>query len=172
MVSNSVYLKIGKFFRAGQKVKIWNFIGWFCLKDKFLGQNTDTAVYCPHTEGRGGSSLTYLYSSRGKERGVRGIILTAFCCFENIWKLKTQKPQAICKWNLPDICTTSTPHISEKIRASMIERSRGCIQKFTKKSLEIYKMLTLKSPKSSSKNTIKAGVFSTVILNHLTVALI
>ena len=136
-----------KFFRAGEKVKIWNFIGWFCLKDKLLGQKTDTAVYCPHTEGlwkvsakseswQGGLSLIYLYSSRGKERGVRGVIMPAFCCYENICKLKTQEPEARFKWNLPDICTTSTPFISEKMKASMIGRWRGCIQKSTKKCPE------------------------------------
>ena len=48
--SNSAYPKMVKFLQAGEKVKISNFIGWFCLKDKLLEQNFDTAVYCPDTE--------------------------------------------------------------------------------------------------------------------------
>ena len=43
VVFHSAYTKIVKFLRAGKKVKISNFIGWFCLKDKLLGQKTDTA---------------------------------------------------------------------------------------------------------------------------------
>ena len=39
------------FPQAGKKSKIPNFVGWFCLKDKLLGQKTDTAVSCPDTEG-------------------------------------------------------------------------------------------------------------------------
>ena len=133
MVSNSVYLKMVKFFWTSGKVKIWNFTGWFCLKDKMLKQKTDTAVYCPHTEElwkvsakseswQGGLSLIYLYSSREMERGVRGVIMPPLCCYENICKLKTQEPQPRFKWNLAGICTTSTPFISEKMRASMIGR--------------------------------------------------
>ena len=38
------------FLRAGKKVKISNLIGWFCLKDKLLEQNVDTAVSCPDTK--------------------------------------------------------------------------------------------------------------------------
>ena len=33
-----------KFFGAGEKVKISNFIGWCLLKEKLLEQITDTAV--------------------------------------------------------------------------------------------------------------------------------
>ena len=84
--------------RAGKLVKISNFIAWFCLKDKLHEQKTDTAVYCPDTEGlwkvlaqseswQGGLSLLCLYSSRGKERGVRGVIMPAFSCYKNICKL-------------------------------------------------------------------------------------
>ena len=40
-----------KFLRAGEKVKLSNIIGWFCLKDKLLEQNFDTAVSCPDSEG-------------------------------------------------------------------------------------------------------------------------
>ena len=40
-----------KFLGAGEKVKISNFIGSFCLKDKLLEQNFDTAVSCPDNEG-------------------------------------------------------------------------------------------------------------------------
>ena len=39
------------FLRAGKKTKISNFIGWFCVKDKFLEQKTERAIYCPETEG-------------------------------------------------------------------------------------------------------------------------
>ena len=39
------------FVGAGEKAKISNFVGWFCLKDKLLGQKTYTAVSCPDTEG-------------------------------------------------------------------------------------------------------------------------
>ena len=50
VVSNSAYSKMVKFLRAGEKVKISNFIGWFCLKDILLEQDIDTAVSCPDTE--------------------------------------------------------------------------------------------------------------------------
>ena len=40
-----------KFLGAGEKAEISNFIGLFCLKDKLLGQKTDTAVSSPETEG-------------------------------------------------------------------------------------------------------------------------
>ena len=43
VVFNSIYTKIVKFLRAGKKVKILNFVVWFCLKDKLLGQKTDIA---------------------------------------------------------------------------------------------------------------------------------
>ena len=39
-----------KFLGAGKKVKILNFIGWICLKDKLLEQKIDTAVSCPDIE--------------------------------------------------------------------------------------------------------------------------
>ena len=164
-----------KFLRADKKAEISNFIGWFCLKYKLLEQKIDTAVSCPDTEGlwkvsakselwQRGLSLIYLYSSRGKERGVRDVILPAFCCYKNICKLETQEPKARCKINLPDICTTSKPFISEKMRASMIGWWRGRIQKSTKKCPKTHKILTLTSPKSSLKNAVKAGVFSTASL--------
>ena len=51
VVSNSAYPKMVKFLRAGEKVKISNIIGCFCVKDKLLEQNFDTAVSCPDTEG-------------------------------------------------------------------------------------------------------------------------
>ena len=51
MVSNSAPQKLVNFLRAGEKTKISNFIGWFCVKDKLLGQKTERAVYCPDTEG-------------------------------------------------------------------------------------------------------------------------
>ena len=40
-----------KFLGAGKKTKISNFIGWFCINDKLLGQKAERAVYCPDTEG-------------------------------------------------------------------------------------------------------------------------
>ena len=40
-----------KFLGAGKKAEISNLIGLFCLKDKLLRQETDTAVSCPGTEG-------------------------------------------------------------------------------------------------------------------------
>ena len=40
-----------KFLAAGKKVEISNFIGWFCLKDKFLEQKIDTAVSFSNSEG-------------------------------------------------------------------------------------------------------------------------
>ena len=40
-----------KFLGASEEAKISNFISLFCLKDKLLGQKTDTAVSCPDTEG-------------------------------------------------------------------------------------------------------------------------
>ena len=49
-----------------------------------------------------------------KIRGVRGVIMPTFCCYKNICKLRTQKPQARFKWNLPDISTISTPSFSKK----------------------------------------------------------
>ena len=51
MVSDSAYLKKVKFLGPGEKSKISNFIGWFCVKDKLLGQKTETTVYCPDTDG-------------------------------------------------------------------------------------------------------------------------
>ena len=88
---------MGEFLSADKKTKISHFIGWFCVKDKLLGEKTERAVYCPDTEGllkvstiseswQGEFSLIYLYyfSSRGKEREVRVVIMTAFCCYENI----------------------------------------------------------------------------------------
>ena len=41
-----------KFLRAGEKVKLSNIIGWFCLKDKLLEQEIDKAVSCPGTKGQ------------------------------------------------------------------------------------------------------------------------
>ena len=40
-----------KFVGAGEKTKISNFIGWFCLKDILLEQKIDRTVSCPDTEG-------------------------------------------------------------------------------------------------------------------------
>ena len=40
-----------KFLGAGKEAEISNFIGCLCLKDKLLGQKTDTAVSFPDTEG-------------------------------------------------------------------------------------------------------------------------
>ena len=40
-----------KFLGAGEKVKISNIIGWFCLKDKLVEQNFGIAVSCPDSEG-------------------------------------------------------------------------------------------------------------------------
>ena len=34
------------FLRAGEKVKILRFIGWFCLKDKMSEQKIDTESFC------------------------------------------------------------------------------------------------------------------------------
>ena len=51
MLCDSVYPRMVKFLGAGKKVKISNFISLFCLKDKLLGQKTDTAVSSPDTEG-------------------------------------------------------------------------------------------------------------------------
>ena len=39
-----------KFVGAGEKAKIWNFIGWFCLKDILLEQKIDRTVSCPDSE--------------------------------------------------------------------------------------------------------------------------
>ena len=39
-----------KFLRARKKVKISNYIGWFCLKDKLLEQEIDKEVSCADTE--------------------------------------------------------------------------------------------------------------------------
>ena len=38
-----------KFLRADEKTKISNFIGWFCVKGKLLGQETNRTVYCRDT---------------------------------------------------------------------------------------------------------------------------
>ena len=51
MVSDSAYPKMVKFLGAGEKRKISNFIGWFCVKDKLLGQKTERTIYCPDTDG-------------------------------------------------------------------------------------------------------------------------
>ena len=174
------------FFWEGEKVKIWQFIGWFCVKDKLLRQKTDTAVYCPHTEGlwkvsakseswQGGLSLIYLYSSIGKVRGVRCVIMPAFCCYENICKLKTQEPQPKFKWNLPDILIYVPPqHLSflKKWGRQWLGDRGGTSKNWPKNAQKIYKMSTLTSPRSNLKNAIKLGFFSTVILNHLTLVLI
>ena len=39
-----------KFPQAGEKVKVSNFIGWFCLKHKLVEQKIDTSVSCLDTE--------------------------------------------------------------------------------------------------------------------------
>ena len=39
-----------KFLQTVEKVKIWNFISWFCLKEKLPEQKIDIAVSCPDTE--------------------------------------------------------------------------------------------------------------------------
>ena len=39
------------FVRAGEAIKISNFVGGFSLKDKFLEQKLDTAVSSIHSEG-------------------------------------------------------------------------------------------------------------------------
>ena len=39
LVSNSDHQKCVNFLRAGEKTKVSNFIGWFCVKDKFWGEN-------------------------------------------------------------------------------------------------------------------------------------
>ena len=171
------------FFRASKKVKILKFIGWFCLKDKLLGQKTDTAVYCPHNEGlwkistkskswQGVLSIIYLHFLREKERGVRGVIMAAFCCYKNIFKLKTQEPQARFKWKLPDICATLPPFISKKMRTSMIGRWGAHLKFHQKLPRNLHKMSTLTSSKSSLRNAIKTGFFSTVILNYLNLFLL
>ena len=51
MVSNSAHPKLVKFLGAGEKTKISNFIGWFCVKDKLLGQKAERTVHCPDTDG-------------------------------------------------------------------------------------------------------------------------
>ena len=38
------------FLRAGEKIKIENFIGWFCLKEKLPEQKLDTVVSCPDSK--------------------------------------------------------------------------------------------------------------------------
>ena len=38
-----------KFLGADEKIEISSFIGLFCLKDKLLGQKTETAVSSPDT---------------------------------------------------------------------------------------------------------------------------
>ena len=50
-VSTSAYPKLVKFLRAGEKVKISNITGCFCVKEKLLEQNFDTAVSCLDSEG-------------------------------------------------------------------------------------------------------------------------
>ena len=40
-----------KFLRAGEKIKISNFIGWFSLKDKLPEKKIDIAVSAPDSEG-------------------------------------------------------------------------------------------------------------------------
>ena len=51
LVSNSDPQKWVNFLRVGEKTKISNFIGWVCVKDKFLEQKTETAIYCPNMKG-------------------------------------------------------------------------------------------------------------------------
>ena len=51
MVSGFSLPKNVKFLGASEKTKISNFIGWFCVKDKLLGQKTERTVYCPDTHG-------------------------------------------------------------------------------------------------------------------------
>ena len=40
-----------KFLGAGEKAKISNFIGWFCLKDILLAEKLDRTVSCRDGEG-------------------------------------------------------------------------------------------------------------------------
>ena len=39
------------FFRAGRKVRIFNFIGFFFVEGKLVESETFTGVFCPGTEG-------------------------------------------------------------------------------------------------------------------------
>ena len=50
-VSDSVSQKLENFFRVGEKVKIFNFIGFFFLKGKLVEAETLSGVSCPDTEG-------------------------------------------------------------------------------------------------------------------------
>ena len=51
VVSNSPKEKLVNFFPVDKRVKISNFIGWFCLKRKLLEQKTDTGVSFCDTDG-------------------------------------------------------------------------------------------------------------------------
>ena len=51
VVSNSPKEKLVNFFPVDKRVKISNFIGWFCLKCKLLEQKTDTGVSFCDTDG-------------------------------------------------------------------------------------------------------------------------
>ena len=144
-----------------------------------LGQKTDTAVYCPHTEGlwkvsakseswQGGLSLICLYSSSGREREGLGVLLcllsAATKTFVN-WKLRNQKP------DLNETCLIYVPfqHLSfpKKLRRQWLGGGGGASKNPPKNYQKIYKTLTLTLPKSSLKNAIKVVFFSTVILSKL-----
>ena len=49
--SDSVSQKLENFFRVREKVKIFNFIGFFFLKGKLVEPETFSGVSCPDTEG-------------------------------------------------------------------------------------------------------------------------
>ena len=51
MVSNSLSQKLENFFQVGQKVKIFNFIGFFFVKGRLVELETLSGVSCPDTEG-------------------------------------------------------------------------------------------------------------------------
>ena len=88
-------------------------------------------------------SLSYIFILQEEKReGLGGVIMPAFCSYENICKLKTQEPQVRCKWNLLDICTTSTPFISKpfiskKVGVAINGQARGVFKKPPKNATKL-----------------------------------
>ena len=81
------------------------------------------------------------------------------------WKLRNQKP------NLNETCLIYVPlqylSFPKKWRCQWLSGGGGASKNPPKNAKKIHKTLTLTSPKSSLKNTIKAGFFWTVIVSKL-----
>ena len=116
------------------------------------------------------SNISLFFKRKREGLGVLLCLLSAATKIFANWKLRNHKP------DLNETCLIYVPpqHLSfpKKCGRQWLGGGGGASKNPPKNAQKIHKMSTLTSPKSSLKNAIKAGFFSTVILNHLTLVLI